>query len=89
MAIWRRIDSRIARLQAAWRVNGMALVVFCCLLAGAATVTLKADESATSEPNPLRPRAFGGKGAEGLKKEITSSRTPSDPGPSAGREPRG
>ena len=24
--------------------------------------------------NPLRPRAFGGKGAEGLKKEITSSR---------------
>jgi hypothetical protein len=27
----------------------MALVVFCCLLAGAATVTLKADESATSE----------------------------------------
>jgi hypothetical protein len=39
--------------------------------------------------NPLRPRAFGGKGAEGLKKEITSSRTPSDPGPSAGREPRG
>jgi hypothetical protein len=23
--------------------------------------------------NPLRPRAFGGKGAEGLKKEITSS----------------
>ena len=24
-------------------------------------------------PNPLRPRAFGGKGADGLKKEITSS----------------
>ena len=27
-------------------------------------------------PNPLRPRAFGGKGAEGLKKEITSSFPP-------------
>jgi hypothetical protein len=39
--------------------------------------------------NPLRPRTFGRKGAEGLKKEITSNRTPSDPGPSAGREPRG
>ncbi len=25
-------------------------------------------------PNPLRPRAFGGKGAEGMKKEIPSSR---------------
>jgi hypothetical protein len=25
-------------------------------------------------PNPHRPRAFGGKGAEGLKKEITSSK---------------
>jgi len=24
-------------------------------------------------PNPLRPRAFGGKGAEGMKKEILSS----------------
>ena len=24
-------------------------------------------------PNPLRPRAFGGKGAEGLKKQILSS----------------
>jgi len=24
-------------------------------------------------PNPLRPRAFGGKGAEGMKKEIPSS----------------
>ena len=24
-------------------------------------------------PNPLRPRAFGGKQAAGLKKEITSS----------------
>ena len=40
-------------------------------------------------PNPLRPRAFGGKGAEGMKKEILSNRTPTDPGPSAGREPRG
>jgi hypothetical protein len=25
-------------------------------------------------PNPHRPRAFGGKGAEGMKKEIPSSR---------------
>ena len=25
-------------------------------------------------PNPLRPRAFGGKGAEGMKKEIPSNR---------------
>jgi hypothetical protein len=24
-------------------------------------------------PNPLRPRAFGGKGAEGMRKEIPSS----------------
>jgi hypothetical protein len=28
-------------------------------------------------PNPLRPRAFGGKGAEGMKKEIPSSNSPS------------
>jgi len=27
-----------------------------------------------SPPNPLRPRAFGGKGAEGMKKEIPSNR---------------
>jgi hypothetical protein len=26
-------------------------------------------------PKPLRPRAFGGKGAEGMKKEITGSNT--------------
>jgi len=26
--------------------------------------------AAVGEPNPLRPRAFGGKGAEGMKKEI-------------------
>ena len=32
--------------------------------------------------NPHRPRAFGGKGAEGMKKGIPST-------PSAGREPRG
>ena len=33
------------------------------------------DEPATSAvPNPLRPRAFGGKGAEGMKKEIPSNR---------------
>ena len=27
-------------------------------------------------PNPLRPRAFGGKGADGMKKEISSKDTP-------------
>ena len=27
-------------------------------------------------PNPLRPRAFGGKGAEGMKKEIPSNNQP-------------
>ena len=27
------------------------------------------------ESNPLRPRAFGGKGAEGMKKEIPSNKT--------------
>ena len=30
-------------------------------------------EIPSSQSNPLRPWAFGGKGAEGMKKEITSS----------------
>jgi hypothetical protein len=46
----------------------------------------QSNEARMRLPNPLRPRAFGGKGAEGMKKEIPSNRTPSDPGPSAGRE---
>jgi hypothetical protein len=29
-----------------------------------------------AESNPLRPRAFGGKGAEGMKKEIPSNFPP-------------
>jgi hypothetical protein len=51
----------------------------------------KGDDPEHITPNPLRPRAFGGMGAEGMKKEIpsNSNRTPSDPGPSAGWEPRG
>ena len=32
-----------------------------------------AEKFALEEPNPLRPRAFGGKGAEGMKKEIPSN----------------
>ena len=32
-----------------------------------------ADADDLMPPNPLRPRAFGGKGAEGMKKEIPSN----------------
>ena len=34
-------------------------------------------------PNPLRPRAFGGKGAEGMKKEIPSNNNHAKPKPKA------
>jgi mono/diheme cytochrome c family protein len=33
-----------------------------------------ADADDLMPPNPLRPRAFGGKGAEGMKKEIPSNK---------------
>ena len=34
---------------------------------------LSSEGEQNKAPNPLRPRAFGGKGAEGMKKEIPSN----------------